>query len=158
MAAVLLRIAGFDTGLAVQNGSVQKGRLNSLRRADRPAIMSHGIAHRGSTSSNQTRRRRHIGTAGEDSASQRRLLHPQVVAEQALEHRAKIDGGLEIATLVQLGNFQARPVGDDASALESAGQMSMNSRSGWNRLPPLVGRRSTSAGAGGSSGTGSGIG
>src|SRR5262245_2345920 len=68
----------------------------------------------------QTWHWRHTAAAGEHGASKRRLLDPQVIAQQALEHRAKIDGGLEIATLVEVGGLQARPVGDDASASESA--------------------------------------
>jgi len=43
-----------------------------------------------------------------------------MIFQHAFEHCAQIGGRFEIAVLVQIGTFQARPIGDDAAALERA--------------------------------------
>jgi hypothetical protein len=39
-----------------------------------------------------------------------------VLSEHALEHGAQIGGRLEVALLVEVGDLEARPIGDDAPA------------------------------------------
>ena len=44
----------------------------------------------------------------------------EMVGEHALEHGAQVGRRFEIALLIEIGGLQARPIGDDAPAVERA--------------------------------------
>jgi hypothetical protein len=68
-------------------------------------------------SADQSRHRLDRFAARKDGLRQHSLVGPQVVAQYPLEHGAQIGGRLEIAVFVEIGEFQPRPIGDNAAAL-----------------------------------------
>src|SRR5262249_12966793 len=64
--------------------------------------------------------RLHGASVREHFCRKRLLVEAQVVPEHALEHGPYIGGRLEVTALEQVRFLEARPVGDDAAALERA--------------------------------------
>src|SRR5262245_11018057 len=60
--------------------------------------------------------------AGENVGGESRVGDAQMVAQQALQHRTQVGGGLEVAVLVQIAVLKARPVRDHVAALERAAE------------------------------------
>ena len=56
----------------------------------------------------------------ENRAGQNIAGKAQMVGEHALEHRAQIGRGLQVARLIKIGGPQSRPIGDDAPAGDRA--------------------------------------
>src|SRR5215469_18735070 len=68
----------------------------------------------------QPSHRRDSVAARENVCGQCARVNAQVIAQQALEHGTEIGCRLEIALFVEVGLLDARPIGDDAAALERA--------------------------------------
>src|SRR6478736_9380786 len=71
-------------------------------------------------SADETADRWDAGAVGKHGCGERALFDPQMIPEQALEHGAQIGGRFEVASLMELGLLQSRPVGDDAPAAQCA--------------------------------------
>ena len=96
----LAAIRRFASAPACQVTAWRRARRRRLVECppQRPASRAPGPLHAARTSPPCRRARRAVG---ENALGKRRLLHPQVVPQQALEHGAQVDRGLEVASFVQ---------------------------------------------------------
>src|SRR5437868_82334 len=87
-----------------------------------PAARKGRLAGDDALAANDAVDRRYAAAVGEDRAVQRRRRETEMSGQRALEDRPDIGGRRQVAPFEEGGITEARPVRDDAPALDRAAQ------------------------------------